>query len=299
MGMMGMSSMGMMGMQGQGMMGMQPTEAAEPEPEPEPEAPAIRTDLVQEAVDFVSKPEVKAQQLGQIKGYLTRHMGLTEPEMRAALAGVGLDAGAEPAPNNDEMLLPSTMEAADDDLYHARGGSAPAARRQPGDGSDGPSSSPPSWGEGLGGGAAGGLAGLPAAASLAALSWAADGGGGRLGAGGRGGAYPYPTVVINRSGVAVGAVLQSGGAGGGRLGALAARLSQRRLLLTLLAVALAYLGLREHWRRTARPWVRGLLTRAGAALGLEIKPRWAGGTPCSPRWSPVPLHGLSDWNFLA
>eukprot|EP01047_Picozoa_sp_COSAG01_P090519 COSAG01_NODE_22346_length_859_cov_2.634211_1_plen_64_part_01 len=64
--------------------------------------------------------------------------------------------------------------------------------------------------------------------------------------------------MINRSGVAIGAVLQSGGGGGGgRLGALAARLSQRRLLLTLLAVALAYLGLREHWRRTARPWVRG------------------------------------------
>ena len=112
--------MGGMGMQ-QGMQGMQGMGEPEPEPEPEPEA-VIREDRVAMGVRFVSKPEVTSQDVGQVKLYLTQHMGLSEEEMVAVMHRSAVDpdaavGGNEPRQSPDDMLLPTTLEFADDVDY--------------------------------------------------------------------------------------------------------------------------------------------------------------------------------------
>ena len=93
---------GMQGMQGmQGQQGMQQMQMMPPEEEEEPE---IREKQVQQALEFVEKPEVapseddddeaKEKKMEQIKEYLDKNMGLNEDEMNAVLKRSGLDPTA-------------------------------------------------------------------------------------------------------------------------------------------------------------------------------------------------------------
>ena len=99
---MGMRGGGMQGMQGQqGMQGMQGMQMM---PQQEEEEPEIRERLVQQALEFVSKPEVapdeddaeeeREKKMEQITQYLDKNMGLEEHEMNAVLKRSGLDPKA-------------------------------------------------------------------------------------------------------------------------------------------------------------------------------------------------------------
>jgi hypothetical protein len=110
----------MQGQQGmQGMQGMQPMMP----PPPEDDEPEIREKHVQQALEFVSKPEVapdsdeegeeREKKMEQITQYLNNNMGLNEDEMNAVLKRSGLDPKAgDSTTDSDE----STDEESDEEL---------------------------------------------------------------------------------------------------------------------------------------------------------------------------------------
>ena len=115
---------GMQGMQGQqGMQGMQGMPMMPPEPEDE--EPQIREKVVQQALEFVSKPEVmpaedeadeeRAKKMEQITQYLDQNMGLNEDEMNAVMKRSGLNPKAgDSTTDSDE----SSEEESDEELTY-------------------------------------------------------------------------------------------------------------------------------------------------------------------------------------
>jgi hypothetical protein len=110
----------MQGQQGmQGMQGMQPMMP----PPPEDEEPEIREKHVQQALEFVSKPEVapesdeegeeREKKMEQITQYLNNNMGLNEDEMNAVLKRSGLDPKAGDSTTDSDD---STDEESDEEL---------------------------------------------------------------------------------------------------------------------------------------------------------------------------------------
>lgn len=114
----------MQGMQGQqGMQGMQGMPMMPPEPEDE--EPQIREKVVQQALEFVSKPEVmpaedeadeeRAKKMEQITQYLDQNMGLNEDEMNAVMKRSGLNPKAgDSTTDSDE----SSEEESDEELTY-------------------------------------------------------------------------------------------------------------------------------------------------------------------------------------
>jgi hypothetical protein len=84
---MGMGMMGGMGMGGMGMGGMGMGGGGSQKPAPKVIHPpgVEREDHIQLGSNFVSRLEVRAQPVSQIKAYLTRQMGLTESETHEVL----------------------------------------------------------------------------------------------------------------------------------------------------------------------------------------------------------------------
>ena len=113
---------GMQGMQGQqGMQGMQGMPMMPPDPEDE--EPEIREKQVQQALEFVSKPEVmpkedeeeeeRQKKMEQITQYLDKNMGLNEDEMNAVLKRSGLDPKAGDSTTDSDQ---SSSEESDEEL---------------------------------------------------------------------------------------------------------------------------------------------------------------------------------------
>jgi hypothetical protein len=115
----------MQGMQGQqGMQGMQGMAPMMPPPE-EDEEPEIREKVVQQALEFVSKPEVmpaedeeeeeREKKMEQITQYLDQNMGLNEDEMNAVLKRSGLDPTAGDSSTDSDA---SSEEESDEELTY-------------------------------------------------------------------------------------------------------------------------------------------------------------------------------------
>ena len=299
-----MGGMGMQGMQGMQGMGGQP----EPEPEPEP-PPDLRENYVEHALSFVAQPEVKAESLTNIKGYLTNHMGLSPDELVAVLQRSDLDPTAiksnvflPPEEHEDLRDLPSLEEAADDQLYARR--RADRERRV----------GVRSAGGGAGiGGAVAAAAGMPATAAYSAVATmlgsafmdaAGAGNGGnpltpeqlqwaqqqayystqmlsqQAKAAEAAGLRVPPVVLVNKSG------FQLGGPGGAAATS-SAPWTQRRLTVVVAAVLLAYWGLRSQWFASMRPKLVRYLQRFGAFCGLDIL------KPSVPELPPKPRRELT------
>jgi hypothetical protein len=106
----------MQGMQGMAPMMPPPEEDAEPE---------IREKVVQQALEFVSKPEVmpaedeeeeeRDKKMEQIKQYLDQNMGLNEDEMNAVLKRSGLDPTAGDSTTDSDQ---SSEEESDDEVTY-------------------------------------------------------------------------------------------------------------------------------------------------------------------------------------
>ena len=268
----GMRGGGMQGMQGQqGMQGMQPMP-----PPPEDEEPEIREKHVQQALEFVAKPEVspgeddddeeREKKMEQIKQYLDKNMGLEEHEMNAVFKRSGLDPTAG---DSTEDSSESEEDEDDEDLdyeaqqNHDMRGSIPApialsiaalllsvpnhkAWWQWVMGTQPPAVGRPLQQQ-LGGGG-------PAAAASGVYQAAA--------------ATP-PIVVINQ-GQGAGAAAASAGLAAGRS---SNAWGARRWIITAIGVWFVITWVRANFGTVFLPQYRNAVATAATAMGLDVKVR--------------------------